>query len=217
MRYALLLFAAVSHGATITTTAPGFTVGPVTFSNVTYTNTATEGLPFMGFGFVPDVYPAEFFPSNTVMLLIPGSYRLDPVGVGEAVSETLSADFSIAGYNLVGMSGLGVAFTDGFGTSESIVFSAPCTAFLGSSSGDGVVTGGCSVPPRQSGTISVTLDIHSDSSCNIGPSFCRAGVVHVAHVSLALEPVPEPGTSLLAGLGLALAARSQLEAGRSRS
>jgi hypothetical protein len=120
MRYALLLFAAVAHGATITTTAPGFTVGPVAFSNVTYTNTASEGLRFMGFGFVPDEYPAQFFPSNTVVLHIPGSYLLDPVGVGEAVSETLSADFSIAGYNLVGMSGLGVAFTDGFGTSGAL-------------------------------------------------------------------------------------------------
>ena len=217
MRYALLLFAALAHGATITTTAPGFTVGPVAFSNVTYTNTASEGLRFMGFGFVPDEYPAQFFPSNTVVLHIPGSYLLDPVGVGETVSETLSADFSIAGYNLVGMSVLGIAYTDGIGTNESIVFNTPCHAFLVSSSGDGVVTGGCSVPPTQSGTISVTLDIHSDSSCNIGPSFCRAGVVHVAHVSLALEPVPEPGTWLLAGLGLALMARSQLAAGRSRS
>src|SRR5437763_649700 len=94
---ALLFLAAISaHASSI----PCFTVGPVVFTNCATTNTATAGLPTMGFHFVPDEYPAEFFTANDVVLHIPGSYILEPAALERSVSETLTADFSVTGYTV---------------------------------------------------------------------------------------------------------------------
>src|SRR5882724_7517662 len=81
---------------------PCFTVGPVVFTNCQTTNTASPGLPIMGFNFVPDIYPDPLFtvPPGTpddVILFVPGRYTLDNFsGIQQSVSETLSADFTVA-------------------------------------------------------------------------------------------------------------------------
>lgn len=211
----LAALALTAQAATITTTGPGFTIGPVSFSNVTYTNAASEGLAPMGFTFHPEVYPAQDFGINAV-LTIPGFYSLDAdPTVQQSVTETLTADFTVSGgYQVTSVSGRGTAYTDGYGTQEYIRFNAPCQSYMMDPSSSGYVSGGCATPPTQSGTLSVALSIQTDPVCAMfGPNFCHTGYVQVSYLELGLrqlQQTPEPGTWLMVGIGIALTARLRL-------
>ena len=206
MRYLLPLLVPFALSAATIPCSP-FTVGPVIFTNCQTVNTVTgaPGLPPMDFNFVPGTFPEPGFPPNEAVLFIPGSYILDPVAFpspisGLSVTETLSADFSAPGFFVTRVSMSGIAFDDSNITSENIFLNAPCMAVIpGNINGDGSGSAGCNLPGgTQSGTLSVTLDIHSDP-CDPTTRLCHGGIVHVSSVRLDLEPVPEP-----AGLGLML-------------
>jgi hypothetical protein len=179
---------------------PCFVVGPVTFSNCQVSNsTSPPGLPPMTFSLVPVSFNVPPGSLNT-NLLIPGSYFLSSGNVPQAVSETLSADFSMQGYTLLFLTAFGVAEdTANFDTvSENIFFTSPCSAGIGGGGGRNTA---CT--PRsgmQSGSLVVQLEIHS-TSCPDGPG-CDAGRVGPVDIALVLQAVPESSAFLLMPLGV---------------
>lgn len=179
----LLLFPLIAGATSI----PCMSVGPVTFTNCQTVNTASPGLPLMGFNWVPDAFPDALFPGE-VVLTVPGQYILNPASGPQFVRETLTADFQAPGYTVTRVMLLGTAFDESDVTSENIFLTGPCSATL---HGQGVGVG-CTPPPGTSaGTLSVTLDIHSDA-CTSEP--CHSGIVYVSNIGLVLQQAPEPGT-----------------------
>ena len=77
---------------------------------------------------------------------------------------------------LPGLGCSGTAFDESNVASENIFLNGPCAILHG----DGTAVFCSPSPGTSSGTVSVTLDIHSDA-CTTGP--CHSGIVHVAHIA----------------------------------
>lgn len=211
---ALAALALTAQAATITTTGQGFTLGPITFSNMQYVSTATGPLPLMDFTLVPDpVYPDKDYPAfggglAPVMVFIQGAFGLDSTATAESSREFITADFTVqGGYQLGGISVIPFMQDDGPGTSENFALTNPCNANASPSQSGGCIPGS----PLQSGTFSASLVMTS------GPcAACRDhGLIGQTSLFLHVQaaPAPEPGTWLL--VGLALTARLRLVTRRS--
>lgn len=176
-----------------------FVVGPVTFSNCQVSSTTSPlGLPPMTFSFSPGTFNVPPGSFNTEVMITGPSYFLSDDTVSQSVAETLTADFSMEGYRVALVTGIGVAQDTGVHVSENIFTNAPCSALIASGTG---VTFSCTPPSGlQSGSLSVTLEIHS-TVCPQGP-FCDAGQVGGADIILELLPVPEPSAFVLMSLGV---------------
>lgn len=210
------LLASALQAEMITTSGQGFTTGPVTFSNVRYTNSATAGLPIMGFSLIPDVYPDPLWTPEDIILLAPGRYHLEPSSVARRVSETISADFTISGgYELKSITAIGNLDSPANPTGTGILFNGPCSFTL--SGGAGPSGGFCNpIAGTQSGNLNFTLEIYS-SPCITGVP-CHFGEIGLAHVRFVIQQRvteartihnPEPETYTLIGLGIVLTALSR--------
>lgn len=193
------LLATSAYGATIT--APGFTVGPVTFSNVSYTSTASAGLPEMGFVFAPALFPNPDFPGRVGVFVSGNPYGLSGAGVPKFASETLTADFVVTdGYAVTAVGAIGNIGDDGsIAVSEDIFLIAPCSAVLSHLNR----SGGCApAAPLTSGTLSIGLTVRAGECPG---SICFGfGSIGPATAVLTLQPAihnPEPGTWAMMLLG----------------
>lgn len=199
-----VLLAASAHASSLTIPC-AFSVGPVAFSNCTTTNFTSPGLPEMGFHLVPDIYPDPLYSGTPVVLFVSGpTYGLNGYGSPLSVSQTLTADFTVAdGYRLTGVGAVGhIGDSGSIAVGEDISLNAPCSAVLSHQSGNG----GCLLGSLTSGTLSITLSIRA-LECG-GP--CHGyGDVGPATVYLTVQPIhnPEPGTWLLVIGGLVAACR----------
>jgi len=153
----------------------------------------------MTFSFVAGTFnvpPGSF----AAMVSIPGSYSLNADIVPQMVSETLSADFSVTGYTLLFLNAFGRGDDTGIHVSENIFITAPCSAVI---PGGGGFQGAACTPASglQSGSLVVTLEIHS-TSCPTGGPGCDEGVVGPLDIGLVIQPVCEPSAFLLMSLGM---------------
>lgn len=197
---ALAALAVSAQASTITTTGPGFTIGPITFSNMQYVSTATGTLPLMHFTLIPDpVYPDPDYPGNVMVFLV-GGIGLDATRTNESTSELVTADFTLqSGYQLQSIE-LIASMGDGggVGTSENVALTNPCRVNASPNNQGGECIPGS---PLLAGTLSAGLFMSSGCDSCFGHGF-------IGTVSLFLRvvpvPVPEPGTWALVGLGMAL-------------
>lgn len=146
--------------------------------------------------------------SSGLYLYVGGIYTLDNyTGVQSSVSETLTADFSVtSGYAVQAVGAMGT-LADGGSTAvgENIWVDTPCYTYISHQT----MTGSCTLlSPTQSGTLSVTIEIHGNYC--YGP--CHGmGQVGLSMVGFALQQVetqatfihnPEPATWLMALLSI---------------